>query len=129
MCATIDPNSFHGILTSGASGYSITKTTFLIDNNKTWFCIFVCFCSLGIPQKGAIVSRTVRIIFDIYFDHLLLFYIVFQWAFGILLWECYTCGGIPYAAVQNSKLLEYLVDQNKRLRMPSRLQEEEAEFL
>ncbi len=55
--------------------------------------------------------------------------IVFQWAFAVLLWEIFTCGGVPYAAVQNNKLIEYIVEDKKRLRIPSMLQEEEAEYL
>ncbi len=53
----------------------------------------------------------------------------FQWAFGVLLWECYTCGGVPYAAVQNHKLEDYLTKQNKRLYMPEILEDEEAEYM
>ncbi|XP_059179281.1 tyrosine-protein kinase TXK-like [Physella acuta] len=40
------------------------------------------------------------------------------WAFGILLWEIYSCGEMPYSGMTNPEVLKYVAEEGKRLEMP-----------
>ena len=48
--------------------------------------------------------------------------IVFQWSYGIVLWEVFSGGCKPYPAVKDRDLERYIVDDRKRLAKPSRLE-------
>ena len=37
---------------------------------------------------------------------------------GILMWEIFTCGEMPYREKRNIDVVEYVVTQNKRLNKP-----------
>ncbi|KAK7464024.1 hypothetical protein BaRGS_00037988 [Batillaria attramentaria] len=41
------------------------------------------------------------------------------WAFGILMWEVFTCGEMPYREKRNVDVVDFVVTQNKRLAKPS----------
>ncbi|XP_064636639.1 tyrosine-protein kinase Tec-like isoform X2 [Lineus longissimus] len=41
------------------------------------------------------------------------------WAFGVLMWEVFTCGEMPYGKMPNHQVVEYVVTQNKRLENPA----------
>ena len=41
------------------------------------------------------------------------------WSFGVVVWEIYSLGHLPYSSVQNSKLLEHL-QSGQRLYPPER---------
>ncbi|XP_025085386.1 tyrosine-protein kinase TXK-like isoform X2 [Pomacea canaliculata] len=41
------------------------------------------------------------------------------WAYGILMWEVFTCGDMPYKEKRNIDVVEYVVTQNKRLAKPA----------
>ncbi|KAK0047331.1 tyrosine-protein kinase ITK/TSK [Biomphalaria pfeifferi] len=40
------------------------------------------------------------------------------WAYGILLWEIYSCGEMPYSGMSNPEVLKYVAEEEKRLDMP-----------
>ena len=48
---------------------------------------------------------------------------VFSWSFGVLLFEMFSCGGIPYATVPNQDLGRFLSD-GYRLEAPEHCPEE-----
>lgn len=41
----------------------------------------------------------------------------FRWSFGVLLYEVFSCGALPYAQVSQGQLLEFL-DSEQRLEQP-----------
>ncbi|GFS10644.1 tyrosine-protein kinase [Elysia marginata] len=40
------------------------------------------------------------------------------WAYGILLWEIYSLGEMPYSGMKNPEVLKYVAEQGKRLAKP-----------
>ncbi|ESO92090.1 hypothetical protein LOTGIDRAFT_147628, partial [Lottia gigantea] len=40
------------------------------------------------------------------------------WAFGVLMWEIFTAGEMPYGKMKNSDVVDYVVSDNKRLNQP-----------
>ncbi|GFN97950.1 tyrosine-protein kinase [Plakobranchus ocellatus] len=40
------------------------------------------------------------------------------WAYGILLWEIYSLGEMPYSGMKNPEVLKYVAEQGKRLNKP-----------
>lgn len=41
------------------------------------------------------------------------------WAYGILMWEVFTCGEMPYREKRNVDVVDFVVTQNKRLAKPN----------
>ncbi|XP_076467767.1 tyrosine-protein kinase Btk-like [Babylonia areolata] len=41
------------------------------------------------------------------------------WAFGVLMWEVFTCGQMPYHNKRNVDVVDYVVTQNRRLERPT----------
>ncbi|KAL8562218.1 hypothetical protein ACOMHN_005203 [Nucella lapillus] len=41
------------------------------------------------------------------------------WAYGVLMWEVFTCGEMPYRNKRNVDVVDYVVTQNRRLEQPS----------
>lgn len=46
------------------------------------------------------------------------FLLLFSWAYGVLLWEIITVGGVPYGEIGRQELLEFLMSE-KRLEIPT----------
>ena len=40
-----------------------------------------------------------------------------QWSYGVLLWEIFTCGELPYNGIENSEIENFVVGGN-RLQRP-----------
>ena len=51
------------------------------------------------------------------------FHIFPRWSYGVVLWEMYSCGMVPYSGMKSHELVEYL-NEGRRMKPPDQCPEE-----
>ncbi|XP_057318601.1 receptor-type tyrosine-protein kinase FLT3-like [Microplitis mediator] len=51
------------------------------------------------------------------------------WSYAVVLWEILTLGAFPYSEIQDEKLLQYIVENNCRLKCPNNISTEFNHFM
>ena len=81
-------------------------------------CVCVCVCVCVRIFDGNFINFTsyVNVLF-------LIIHIFPRWSYGVVLWEMYSCGMVPYSGMKSHELVEYL-NEGRRMKPPDQCPEQ-----